>query len=337
MQLIRHTGIREEAARWYARLHAHDCSESDHAAFHCWLQYPRNFEAYAQIEAFASRVGAAASNSRLQALADEAFGAASHDIAKRSPRWHVPAALAASLAVASVTAIYMRGALDDPHRAVAYEAGAERTSVTLVDGTVVQLDVNTRIAVNIDDQRREVRLLEGRAMFDVVKDASRPFSVEADGSRTTALGTRFQVQESADQVLVTLEEGSVAVESAGEHEFYERLSPGEQLSISARNSLHEKRNVDLQAVTGWTRGRLVFRGTSLAQAADEMNRYSQMKVRIGDPSIAKLPVGGNFIIGDSEMIVDALVAALPIRAVRSGDQEIILFQRHDTDVPIESP
>ena len=338
MELIRDTGIREEAARWHARLHAHDCSESDRRAFQCWLQYPENFEAYARIEAFTSRIDALAADSRLQALANEAFDAARCDIPKRRTRWHVPAALAASLAVTSVTAIYMRGAFDESTRSLAYETGAERTSITLVDGTVVQLDVNTRIAAKFDEERREIRLLEGRAMFDVVKDAARPFSVEAAGSRTTALGTRFQVQKGAEQVLVTLEEGSVAVEgTAGANEFHERLSPGEQLTISARSSVHEIGSVDVQAATGWVRGRLVFRGTELVQALEEMNRYSRVKVRLGDPSIASLPVGGNFVIGDNEMIISALVAALPIRAVRSGDEEIILFQRYDMDVRGELP
>lgn len=339
MDCIRDIGIREEAARWYARLHAHDCNESDRRAFEGWLQRrPQNVEAYARIEAFAGRVDAVAADSRLQVLADEAFDAARSHPPKRSTRWHVPAALAASLAVASVGAIYMRGALDESTRMLAYETGAERTSITLADGTIVQLDVNTRIAAKIDEERREIRLLEGRAMFDVAKDAARPFSVEAAGSRTTALGTRFQVQKGTEQVLVTLEEGSVAVEgAAGENEFYERLTPGEQIAISKRSSAHEIRSVDVQAATGWVRGRLVFRGTELVQALEEMNRYSRVKVRLGDPSIARLPVGGNFIIGDNEMIISALVAALPIRAVRNGNEEIILFQRYDMDVRSELP
>ncbi len=43
------------------------------------------------------------------------------------------------------------------------------------------------------DTRRTVRLLRGRAFFDVARDPDRPFTVEAGDARVTALGTAFAV------------------------------------------------------------------------------------------------------------------------------------------------
>jgi transmembrane sensor len=85
--------------------------------------------------------------------------------------------------------------------------------------------------------------------------------------------------------------------------------------------------------TSWSRGRLLFRGTPLAEAIEEVNRYSARKVRLADPSLADLAIGGNFIAGDSELIVSAFAAALPIRAVEGGGGEILLFRRYETDSP----
>src|SRR3546814_2068180 len=54
----------------------------------------------------------------------------------------------------------------------------------------------------------DIEFRQGRAMFDVAHDASRPFVVDAGLGTVTALGTRFQVQRNEDRVSVTLLEGA---------------------------------------------------------------------------------------------------------------------------------
>ncbi len=93
----------------------------------------------------------------------------------------------------------------------------------------------------------------------------------------------------------------------------------------------ERRTVDAQMVTSWSRGRLVFRGTPLSEALEEVNRYGDRKVRLGDPELARMPVGGNFIAGETDLIVSAFAAALPLRVVDGGAGEIILFRRYRAD------
>ena len=66
-------------------------------------------------------------------------------------------------------------------------------------------------------------------------------------------------------------------------------------------------------------------------AIEQVNRYSAKKVRLADPDLADLHVAGNFIAGDSDLIVDALASALPLRVVEGGEKEIILFRRYDDD------
>jgi transmembrane sensor len=122
---------------------------------------------------------------------------------------------------------------------------------------------------------------------------------------------------------VVLTEGSVSVtDVAGDsHDaahWEERLAPGEQLSLEGRHNAPIKLSVDTYMATSWSRGRLIFRGTPLAEALEEVNRYATRKLRLADPSLASLPVGGNFIAGDSELILSAFAAALPLRSVDGG-------------------
>jgi transmembrane sensor len=323
----------QEAARWYARLQAADCSDAERAAFQQWQQrLTHNAAAYALAERVSRGLDSLAADQRLQALADEALAACTRNQCPvRRTAWLVPAAMAASIAIAAVGLRFSIDVSGEP-RAVAYEtAVGERRSVLLSDGSSVAMDVGTRLSVRMSAERREIELLSGRALFDVAHDSTRPFSVTAAGSRTTALGTRFQVQQQDDKVVVVLEQGSVAIspEQAGSASWRERLWPGEQLSIDRYTAARDRQAVDPQIATSWIQGRHVFRGTPLREALSEVNRYAHKKVHLGDPTLADLPVGGNFIAGDSEQIVAAFAAVLPLRVVVSGDDEVLLFRRHD--------
>lgn len=329
-----------EAARWFARLQAADCSLQERAAFRKWKEADeRHALAYEQAcQAAAGIDQLMALDPRMQALLDEALiPAVSPEVAApvsgiaRVRRWWIPTAIAASLALAFVSLRFVDDGTRAPDGVVLQAQAAPRT-VKLEDGSTVQMDVNTKLRVRMTAQRRQVTLEAGRAMFDVAHDRSRPFSVAAASSRTTALGTQFQVELDRSEVVVTLAEGSVAIDNEGPTQiWHERLHPGEQLRIDVASAGRDKLVVDPSVVTSWTRGRLLFRGTRLADAIEQVNRYSTKKVRLADPSLGDLHVAGNFIAGDSDLIVDALASALPLRVVEGGEREIILFRRYDDE------
>lgn len=344
----------QDAAGWHARLHAADCTDEDRTAFEAWRRTDvAHARAYEIAEQTSMRLDSLVRDDpRLRALAQQARGEVAGSgttgsistLPLRRPvrqsrstsrstmtRWTVPAALAASVAVAMFCVRFLPDAMNAGSATVAYESSPERTrTVTLSDGSTVEMDIATRMSVQMRTDGRRVSLLSGRAMFDVAHDRSRPFSVSAGDSRTTALGTRFQVQLDTDQVVVTLAQGSVAIDDETTlHKWHEQLRPGEQLSVDMKTAMLTKKTVDPSVTTSWTRGRHLFRNTSLQAALDEVNRYSHKKVRLGDPSLASLTVGGNFIAGDSEQIVAAFAAVLPLSVVDDGNEEIILFRRHD--------
>ena len=107
------------------------------------------------------------------------------------------------------------------------------------------------------------------------------------------------------------------------------MAPGQQLQFDEVSRRHTKLNVDADQVTSWSGGRLVFDDTPLSQALAEVNRYSKTKIVLVDVSLASVPIGGNFLAGgDSQEFVETLSAVLPLRSIRTGANEIALFQRH---------
>ena len=178
-----------------------------------------------------------------------------------------PFAYAASpCAVASVLALLAFGGPDskrsaatlrDANPIVRYGSGATRRAVTLDDGTRVYLDVASIIEVRFDATRRDVTLVQGRALFDAAHDSTRPFVVTVGTERVTALGTVFQVDREPSEVVVTLAQGAVTVTSQEAEAV--QLAPGEELRSSAGSTRWSKRSVDAQSATSWSSGKHIFR------------------------------------------------------------------------------
>jgi transmembrane sensor len=278
------------AARWYARLRAPDCTPKERAEFEAWrASDPRHAAAYAAAERINDALAKlAASDSRLKAMVDQAAssGATLPDDDPEEPPAGKPSPLTISAAparepgsrriarpyawaagiVAAVGAALMLVALGGPddsmslngyrygdaHPVIRYSSGAARRAVTLDDGTRVYLDVASIIEVRFDAARRDITLVQGRALFDAAHDSTRPFVVTVGAERVTALGTVFQIDREPSEVVVTLAQGAVTVSGQTGAEAV-RLLPGEELRSSAGNTRWAKRSVDAQSATSWSR------------------------------------------------------------------------------------
>jgi len=214
--------------------------------------------------------------------------------------------------------------------------------IKLSDGSTLHLDVGAEVSVVMSPGERHLELAKGRAYFEVAHDKTRPFSVTAAGTRTVALGTRFEVSLQSQEVSVSLAEGSVAITNAtdattgatGSDKWREVLTPGQQLQVHADHDQRERIQVDAGAIASWSRGRLIFNGMPLNKVLDEINRYASIKIHLGDAELANIPIGGNFVAGaDSSEFVETLAAVVPLRSVRTGANEIVLFQRYESNTP----
>jgi ferric-dicitrate binding protein FerR (iron transport regulator) len=89
----------------------------------------------------------------------------------------------------------------------------EQRSIALADGSTVDLNSRSKLRIRYTDNERDVELLKGQAVFRVAKDHTRPFVVEANGTRVRAVGTQFDVYRKTSDTIVTVLEGRVAVAS----------------------------------------------------------------------------------------------------------------------------
>lgn len=207
----------------------------------------------------------------------------------------------------------------------AYETGiGEQRQVLLDDGSRMLLNTGTRLKVELGRERRSVSIARGEAIFEVAKDANRPFVVRAAGSEIVAVGTAFVVRVSGgdrsrpEALAVTLLEGKVKVQ-AGADSRGASLAPPKAVLLAAGERLAlghgsgealvvqrvDRPNVD--QVTAWKRNEAVFDDTSLGDAVAEMNRYSRAPITL-QPDLAGLRVSGLYKAGDSEGFARAVAA-----------------------------
>ena len=341
------------ATYWVVRLDAEDCTPEDRFAFDRWRREdPAHEAAYQKIKQ---------GNDYLDRFMSEEAFRERIELARRRTRppfWRQRAvqwmaATAACLVVAVTVGVSMewRGGLQSAPIVTAsvpvvdfYETKiGERSTVTLSDGSVVTINTDSRVDVLYTPERREIRLVRGQGFFEVAKDLNRPFVVLAGDKRVMALGTVFDVRfDEEDEIQVTLVEGRVQVEDmVGEPDTGSdtpiklaalpepvELHPGERL-VASVNAAAEVVETDGVEETSWRNGQLVFRQRALAEVVAEMNRYSGQKLVLDDDDrVRAVKVSGVFNNGGPPSVfVDALVVMHPLKAERSGDNELTLVWR----------
>jgi transmembrane sensor len=134
---------------------------------------------------------------------------------QRSVAW-IPIGLAAAAAVvfgffwSSPPAYFSAGSNAMFATSATTKIGGFRT-LDMPDGSVVQLNTDSRVDVQFTRAERRVRLSRGEAHFTVAKDSARPFFVTAGDIEMRAVGTAFNVRLHAATVEVLVTEGSVQV------------------------------------------------------------------------------------------------------------------------------
>lgn len=131
----------------------------------------------------------------------------------------------------------------------------QRMSVTLSDGTQVQLNGNSRIEYPVIFSRKQRNVkLSGEAFFEVKHDERHPFIVETFASKVEVLGTRFNVyaDEASEYFSTALVDGKVKVTTNDETAEQVVLAPDEMVRFVNNHLVVTK--VDAENLISWTEG-----------------------------------------------------------------------------------
>lgn len=200
-----------------------------------------------------------------------------------------------------------------------------RETLTLDDGTQIELNTDTSVRVALDAKTRNVVLDKGEAFFQVTHNAERPFTVLVDGNRIVDLGTKFTIRRDNDRLEVAVMEGSARLEKSGVGKVTPATLRSGDVAIATANAIHVSKATAavLSRETSWRRGVLVFRDATLAHAAAELNRYNREKLVIVDPAAAKLTFGATVPAGGTTAFIEVAQEVLGLRVIRRGNEILV--------------
>jgi len=162
----------------------------------------------------------------------------------------------------------------------------ERKSISLPDGTTVDLQPGTRMQVvpGYDQASRTVILRRGDAHFNVIHQEQIPFTVDMDVASIKDIGTDFILHRTEDTISVTVSGGRVA---------FIQKETGESREIAAGNSLtyyvREKRFGKIAAADGATNDAqdLRFNNSSLFEVIAALQKLSGKKISLSDTALGQ--------------------------------------------------
>ncbi|RKE65924.1 FecR family protein [Pseudorhodoplanes sinuspersici] len=291
--------LEQEAVAWILKLTSGDATEADRDAFLRWRARGPEYEG-AALDAMRvwQHVGTAAAISRRRS---------------RIPSRRL--VLQGGAVAASVAGLAFAGSklgflptIQDAFADYRTLAGEQRR-LTFPHITV---ELNTRSGLSLETAKGEghLRLVSGEAAFTARSRAGPILSLSARQAVVTASNAVFVVRLDENRTVVSCLEGSLdlLMPETGQ------IKAGQQ-ALCENGHVATKAIADMEAVSGWRKGQLLFRDEPLAKVADELNRYKKGLVVVVDKAAAQRRVTGVFHLSRIDEALDHIGNALglPVR------------------------
>jgi len=357
--------VLETAAQWFVRLQDGDASAEAFAEWNKWLGASSEHRlAYEEIENTMLRLERLRQPPPLPSLDQLAVdvydgsvpldppGAIRTGAARKLTR-NARTVLLALAAAAVLMAIggpwFVSHVISQPASgSMNYRTAAAQTKlIQLPDGSRVTLDADSELTVALTPDRRALTLVRGEGYFQVAKDRSRPFVVQAGATQVTAVGTEFNIRRSVNRTVVAVLEGKVELvaeprirrnapasvsdrdeESRGAAgsaspprvpQLSAEVAAGEAVSYSESGDLHALPATEASLAAAWLRGHRRYHNEPLRYVLADVSRYTGHKIEVSDEVTGDLQFTGTLDVENSEAWLRGLSVALPVRLVQEKD------------------
>lgn len=303
---------REQAALWFARLYNGADDHPERPQFEAWLaENPLHLTEYREL---AELWGDFASVRHIEALAQ----AMELDRRRQRRRLIQSGGLAVLLVLGGLFTwhVHRYGPVElDLHTRI-----GERQVQHLRDGSELSLDADTHLHLRFDSTVRQVELLRGEAIFSVARQPERPFVIDSGLARVRVLGTRFVVNRLPDRLRISVDHGTVQVDSLSR--------PGERLMLEAGHVAEVSADGRLQRLSraagdafSFQDGSLVFDQADLTEVAATLSRYRQAPVRAANGKSPR--ISAVVQLSDIDGFLHSLPKVLPVRLREESGTTVI--------------
>jgi transmembrane sensor len=198
----------------------------------------------------------------------------------------------------------------------------EQATIKLSDGSIVQLNSNASLKYPeiFKGFKREV-YLTGEAFFEIEKDSLHPFIIHTGELSTHVLGTSFNVNATASNIIVSVATGKVRVIQGNNMQV---LLPNEKVKYSRTNHTMIKEPADLDNELAWKNLTLKLEDVSLADAAKKIEQRYGVTVYFKNDNIRQCRITGKYKNESIENVLRAISYSTGIKYSITG-QTITLY------------
>jgi transmembrane sensor len=229
----------------------------------------------------------------------ETIGLKQIDNTSVNSRWIILKVAASILLIALCTYLvwpYVTSSSSDAGTLTANSSG-DVTKVFLCDGTLVWLKGKSSLTYPTDLSGKTRRVsLQGEALFEVAKDAGRPFIIQCGALTTTVLGTSFNIKSNQDKIEVVVLTGKVSLTTANDTQGVIVLPnetvvyDGLQRSIARIPTMPEEK---LSTVKG-TEYLMAFEDTRMNEVIGRIEGKFDVKVAMSDSRLGNCKITADF-------------------------------------------
>ncbi|MCW2269990.1 MULTISPECIES: FecR family protein [Pseudomonas] len=293
-----------QASSWFSH-NRNNPSREARKAFAQWMQHPEHARAYTQFEQLWDDLAELTQMNPPVPL-----------VPRKARHWRPALATAAALLCALLVG-NLGGVPGHSRQTVA--VNSEPQTLTLPDGSQMNVNAHTRLRIEFDAERRLIHLDQGQLFIDVAADKERPLFVDAGSAVVRVVGTAFDLRRGQRELVLSVAHGQVALDTPGEAHDPALLGARQRAIYDpARGSLSVQ-TVSDEDVADWRNGHVTFRNRKLSSLIDEISLYRPAAIVLADPALGQYKVSGNFDVNDPDALLNALPALLPVKTVTLAD------------------
>ena len=205
---------------------------------------------------------------------------------------------------------------------VTTEVGEAR-KISLPDSSQLELNTNTEVSWKFDRNRSVIKLIRGEISVTLRPGVNALFL--SANLIATLLAGQYNARYISDLLRLTVLQGAAVIDGSTNRPTAPAhvVTKGQTVTAGPDQALKIDTETDLDAVTAWQRGEIVFHDEPLVAAITEYNRYLTKKIVIEAPQAQSQLVGGRFTTAQPLAFLKAVSLGLDLRMTETDDHYLL--------------
>jgi transmembrane sensor len=273
--------IQQQAARWFARMQNAEPDHPERGKFEAWLMSSElHAAAYAKLAAVWDRFDNTAGLQTMASAVESSKQRKDERAQKQRRRLVQGLAGLFLVAVGAVLGMQVWSAHQPLMQLASTTEVGQIKKEILDDGSELVINSNTELTIRYYQDRRTVHITRGEVIFNVAKDTGRPFIIDSGLAKVTVLGTRFVVNRLSKLVRVSVDHGSVKVESPHQGKQSPLILTNGQVAEISVNQAAQRVNRNAMDAFEFENGTIAFEEADLTEIAEALSRHYHQPISV---------------------------------------------------------